>query len=115
MVKSRARKGANSTSRTAPVEASSKTQVEKCRLAAFQPEFFDDMNYWLSTDAKTAKKIWNLVKEVLKTPFTGTGKPEALKYLSPNTWSRRINEVDRLVYVVFDDKIEFHQAKGHYS
>jgi toxin YoeB len=55
-----------------------------------------------------------MVVEVLKTPFEGRGKPEPLKYLPGNVWSRRITHEDRLVYRVYDDKVDFLQAKYQY-
>lgn len=50
----------------------------------------------------------------LRDPATGLGKPEHLKHLGGNVWSRRINDADRLVYQVFDDRIEFLMARYHY-
>jgi toxin YoeB len=112
LAKDKAKKGTKASSS----KASNKTQVEKApRLAAFQPEFYEDLGYWITMDQTNALKILRLVRESLTTPFTGIGKPEPLKYLAPNTWSRRITDGHRLVYVVFDDKIEFHQARYHYS
>jgi toxin YoeB len=52
---------------------------------------------------------------VMREPFSGIGKPEHLKQLGGNVWSRRINEVDRLVYEVFADRIGFLQARYHYG
>ena len=54
------------------------------------------------------------MEAALRDPFDGIGKPEPLKYLGGNVWSRRINEADRLVYEVGDDRIEFLQARYHY-
>ncbi len=54
------------------------------------------------------------MEAVLRDPFAGIGKPEPLKHLGGNVWSRRINEADRLVYEVFADRIEFLQARYHY-
>lgn len=54
------------------------------------------------------------MKEVMRTPFTGTGKPEPLKALGANVWSRRITQEHRLVYTVYDDRIDFLQARYHY-
>lgn len=51
---------------------------------------------------------------VLRDPYQGLGKPEHLEHLGGNVWSRRINEADRLVYEVFDDRVEFLQARYHY-
>jgi toxin YoeB len=50
----------------------------------------------------------------LRNPFTGIGKPEPLRYLSPDTWSRRLTKEHRLVYRVLNDRIDFLQARYHY-
>lgn len=50
----------------------------------------------------------------MKDPFTGIGKPEKLKYLGSDVWSRRLTEEHRIVYVVSKDRIEFLQARYHY-
>jgi toxin YoeB len=62
-----------------------------------------------------ALRILDLMDAVMREPFEGIGKPEHLKQLGGNVWSRRINEVDRLVYEVFDDRVEFLQARYHYG
>ncbi len=56
-----------------------------------------------------------MMEEALRTPFDGIGKPEPLKHLGPNIWSRRITGSDRLVYRVADDRIDFLQARYHYA
>ena len=61
-----------------------------------------------------AKKLLLLLNELAEHPFTGTGKPEQLKYDLSGLWSRRINHEHRLVYQVVDDKVLIHSAKGHY-
>jgi toxin YoeB len=53
---------------------------------------------WLEQDIKIVRKINALIKECQRTPFTGTGKPEALKGKLRGYWSRRINQEHRLVY-----------------
>jgi len=73
------------------------------------------MEYWLRQDPRTARRIWDLMKEVKRSPFVGIGKPEPLKGWGENVWSRRINETDRLVYALFDDRIDFLQARYHYA
>ncbi|WP_029289089.1 Txe/YoeB family addiction module toxin [Pedobacter sp. R20-19] len=60
------------------------------------------------------KKISELIASILDTPFTGTGKPEALKYNWTGFWSRRINDEHRIVYQVLEDKIIIVQLKYHY-
>jgi toxin YoeB len=57
----------------------------------------------------------DLVEAVMRDPFDGIGKPEPLKYLDANTWSRRITEEHRLVYEVYQDRVKFLQARFHYS
>jgi toxin YoeB len=84
------------------------------RVAALQDEFRDDLRFWVETNRKTALRILDLMDATLRDPFSGIGKPEHLKQLGGNVWSRRINEADRLVYEVFDDRIEFLQGRYHY-
>jgi len=86
----------------------------KRREAVFQPEFREDLRYWVETDRKTAMRAFDLIEAVMRDPFTGIGKPEPLKYLSPGVWSRRLTQEHRLVYLVRDDRIDFLQARYHY-
>jgi toxin YoeB len=84
------------------------------RVAALQDEFREDLRFWVETNRKTALRILNLMEAILRDPYSGIGKPEHLKHLGGNVWSRRLNEADRLVYEVFDDRIEFLQGRYHY-
>ena len=84
------------------------------RAAALQEEFREDLRFWVETNRKTALRILALMEAILRDPYSGIGKPEHLKHLGGNVWSRRINESDRLVYEVFDDRIEFLQGRYHY-
>jgi toxin YoeB len=86
----------------------------KQRFAAFEPEFREDLRYWVETDRKIALRVLDLVEAVLRDPFTGIGKPEPLKYLGPGLWSRRLTQEHRVVYLVSDDRIDFLQARYHY-
>jgi toxin YoeB len=86
----------------------------KRREAVFQPEFREDLHYWVETDRKTAMRAFDLIEAVMRDPFTGIGKPEPLKYLSPGVWSRRLTQEHRLVYLVRDDRIDFLQARYYY-
>ena len=79
-----------------------------------QDECREDLRYWVDTDRKVALRVLDLMEAVLRDPFAGIGKPEPLKHLGDNLWSRRITEADRLVYEVFDDRVEFLQARYHY-
>ncbi len=75
---------------------------------------WEDYLYWQQSDKSTLKKINGLIKESLRTPFAGTGKPEALKENLKGFWSRRINLEHRLVYKVEDDAIYILQCRYHY-
>lgn len=87
----------------------------KTREVVFQPEFIEDVRSWVAEDRKAALRVIDLVDAVLGDPSTGIGKPEPLKYLAPNTWSRRITQEHRLVYLVRHDCIDFLQARYHYQ
>jgi len=87
----------------------------KQRLAIFQPEFIEDLRFWVETDRKLALKTLELIDAILRDPFTGIGKPEPLKYLAPGTWSRRLTQEHRIVYLVRDERIDFLQARYHYQ
>ena len=88
--------------------------MSKQCLAIFQPEFREDLIYWIKTDRKTALRVLKLVEAVLRDPFSGLGKPEPLKYLGAGVWSRRITQEHRLVYLVGQDRVDFLQARYHY-
>jgi len=86
----------------------------KQREAIFQPEFREDLRYWVETNRRTALRIFKLIEEVVRDPFQGIGKPESLKFLGAGVWSRRITQEHRLVYVVSHDRIDFIQGRYHY-
>ncbi|MBD2250785.1 Txe/YoeB family addiction module toxin [Nostoc parmelioides] len=96
-----------------PSEVSLENNSE--RDLVFDKRFLEDLTYWVETNRKTALRVLSLVEEIRRNPFQGTGKPEPLKYRDANVWSRRINQTDRIVYVVTDSRIEFIQARYHYS
>ena len=65
----------------------------------------DDLHFWAKNNLKLLKKIFELLKAIQSTPFTGIGKPEALKNELQGYWSRRINDEHRLVYKVIADAL----------
>lgn len=81
---------------------------------AFDPSAFEDLAWWIQQDRKKALRIVKLLKEVQRTPFEGTGKPEALKHDLSGCWSRRIDDTHRLVYEVTEDKIRVLACRYHY-
>jgi toxin YoeB len=82
--------------------------------ALFQPEFIEDLRYWVETDRKLALKVFDLIEAILRDSFEGIGKPEPLKYLTPGAWSRRLTQEHRIVYLVRGEQIDFLQARYHY-
>jgi len=87
----------------------------KHRDCVLDDHFREDFEYWVRTDRKTAIRLLKLMESVLRDPFSGIGKPERLRYLDPDTWSRRITQEHRLVYHVADDRVTFLQARYHYD
>ncbi|OFX34524.1 MAG: addiction module toxin YoeB [Armatimonadetes bacterium RBG_16_67_12] len=84
------------------------------REAFFQPEFLEDLRYWVETDRKIALRAFDLIEATIRDPFQGIGKPEPLKFLAPGTWSRRLTQEHRIVYLVRAAQIDFLQARYHY-
>jgi toxin YoeB len=84
------------------------------REAVFHPEFREDLRHWVETDRKLALRCLDLVEAILRDPFSGIGKPEPLRYLAPDTWSRRLSQEHRIVYLVSRDRVDFLQARYHY-
>ncbi|MSQ24568.1 MAG: Txe/YoeB family addiction module toxin [Chloroflexi bacterium] len=85
------------------------------REPVFQPEFREDLRYWVASDRRVALRILDLVEAVLRDPFSGIGNPEPLRYLTEGAWSRRITQEHRLVYLVRERRIDFLQARYHYD
>jgi toxin YoeB len=79
-----------------------------------QPEFRDDLRHWVQTDRRIALRLLELIEAIVRDPFVGIGKPEPLRHLDANLWSRRLTQEHRVVYMVRDDRIDFVQARYHY-
>lgn len=80
----------------------------------FSDSAWEDYLYWQKTDKKTLRRINGLIKEIMRTPFEGAGKPEPLKHALSGYWSRRINDEHRLVYKVTADSVLIAQLRYHY-
>ena len=76
---------------------------------------WEDYLYWQTEDKKTLKRINQLLQDILRHTFEGIGKPEALKGDLSGMWSRRIDEVNRIVYSVKDEIVYVLSCKGHYN
>ncbi|NJM76284.1 MAG: Txe/YoeB family addiction module toxin [Acaryochloridaceae cyanobacterium RU_4_10] len=81
----------------------------------FSPQFREDLLWWAKTNPRLWERLWDLIDSIVRDPFVGIGKPEPLKHLGSNLWSRRINLEHRLVYQVEQNRILFLQARYHYE
>ncbi|MCQ2318872.1 MAG: Txe/YoeB family addiction module toxin [Bacteroidales bacterium] len=81
----------------------------------FKPTAETDLQFWYETsNQKILKRIEELLKSTIETPFSGIGKPEPLRHNLSGYWSRRIDQENRMVYKVEVDTITIHSLKGHY-
>ena len=80
-----------------------------------QTNAWEDYVDWQHTDKKILERINELIKDCLRSPFKGIGKPEPLRGNYSGCWSRRITNEHRLVYKVYDNRIHILQCKYHYD
>jgi toxin YoeB len=84
----------------------------------FSDQAWEDYLHWQAADANTLERLNGLIRECVRSPFTGTGKPEPLRGNLKGWWSRRITIEDRLVYRVSgrgeDQQLEIVQCRLHY-
>ncbi len=76
---------------------------------------WSDYLSWQSEDRKTLKRINTLINDIKRNPFDGIGKPEPLKDNLQGLWSRRIDEMNRIVYFVQNDIVHIINCRGHYE
>ena len=84
------------------------------RIPVFKAQFSQDIVWWARTQPNTLNKVLDLIEAIMEDPFQGIGKPEPLKYIYTNTWSRRITQEHRLIYRITQNRIYFLQACYHY-
>ena len=89
-------------------------RVRVQRVAIFQPEFIEDLRFWVDKERRIAIRAFDLIEAVMRDPFIGIGKPEPLKHRLAGVWSRRLTLEHRIVYRVADSQIDFLQARYHY-
>jgi toxin YoeB len=81
----------------------------------FSPQAWEDYAFWQATDPKTIQRIHQLLKEIIRNPHSGIGKPEPLQYALRGYWSRRIDSEHRLVYKTVEGGILIAQLRYHYD
>ena len=84
------------------------------KLVAWTEEAWEDYVWWQSQDRKTLKRINLLVRDTLREPFGGIGKHEALRENLSGFWSKRMDDTNRLVYAVEEDKLVIISCRYHY-
>jgi toxin YoeB len=84
------------------------------RKLVWTEQAWSDYLYWQGQDKKTLKRINKLIEAVLRSPFEGIGKPEALKENLSGFWSRRIDDTHRLIYAVEDQYLTIIACRYHY-
>ena len=82
---------------------------------SFTPQSWEEYQYWQQTDKKVLKRINELIKDTLRSPGEGIGKPEPLRQALAGYWSRRITEEQRMVYRQVESGIVLIQLRYHYS
>jgi toxin YoeB len=81
----------------------------------FTETAWEDYQWFQEKARKLAKRIILLIKETLRAPFEGIGKPERLKSELAGRLSRRIDEEHRLVYAVENDQLVVFNCRYHYG
>ncbi len=81
----------------------------------FSEKAWDEYLYWQKNDQKILERVNQLLREIQRTPYSGIGKPEPLKYAFTGYWSRRITNEHRLVYKIQDDAVLIAQLRFHYA
>jgi toxin YoeB len=83
-------------------------------LLAWTNTAWDNYIYWQTQDKKTLKRINKLLTDIKRDPFSRIGKPEPLKDNLSGFWSRRIDDTNRLIYAIDDEKITIISCRYHY-
>ena len=81
----------------------------------FAPQAWEDYTFWQAADPKIVSRINLLLKDIIRSPHSGIGKPEPLKHALRGYWSRRIDSEHRLVYRVVEGGILLAQMRFHYD
>lgn len=81
----------------------------------FVDESWQDYLYWQQTDKKMLARVNTLIKDILRSPYEGLGKPEPLKHQYRGFWSRRIDAEHRIIYRITDEGLWIIKCRFHYD
>ena len=84
-------------------------------LKSWHETAWSDYEYWQNQDKRTLRRINSLIKDIERNGYNGLGKPEPLKGDLSGWWSVWIDSVNRLVFQIFEDRLEIYACKGHYE
>jgi toxin YoeB len=90
-------------------------ETKLLRNFEFDPAAFEDLAWWIEHDRSQALRIVQLIRDVQRDPFKGIGKAEPLRRELKGCWSRRIDQMHRLVYQVQSEKIRILACRYHYD
>lgn len=82
---------------------------------AFSARAWEEYLHWQDTDRRMLRRINQLIKDIMRNPYDGIGKPEPLRHQLAGFWSRRIDDEHRLVYQVTDTSTEIASCRYHYT
>lgn len=85
------------------------------RKIVFVDDALTELNNYKFSQPKLIFKVFELIMDIDKTPYTGIGKPEPLKGNLQGFWSRRVSDEHRLVYKVSESEITIFSCSSHYS
>jgi toxin YoeB len=81
----------------------------------FAPQAWEDYQHWVQTDRKLLNRVNELIKDTVRSPYAGIGKPEPLRHALAGFWSRRITDEHRMVYRIVGKNLEIAQLRFHYT
>jgi len=85
------------------------------RALEFRPGVWDDYEELRRKDRAMHDKLCRIIKQILRNPVEGEGRPERLKHDLTETWSRRLNRKDRVVYRYDENLVRLFAVSGHYD
>ena len=80
----------------------------------FSRDSWEDYLFWQQTNPQTTKRINELIRDIMRDPYRGIGKPEPLRHALHGYWSRRITGEHRIVYRIAGDELRIAQLRFHY-
>ena len=82
---------------------------------SFSDRGWEEYQHWQETDRRMLRRVNQLIKDIMRSPYDGIGKPETLRHQLAGFWSRRIDDEHRLVYRVTETTVEIVSCRYHYT